>query len=195
MLMNQPLFHRETMTLIVNNEPMPAELLSRVRSSIPEAERYNLKFVVYPVNQGIGGQLDVAQLLDGLNQMAVVRNFGLSLAALQKTLQADWNRKGGVGQLFQEQPTQKPARKAKPRVLRANSTPSPKTKSRRAASSEEALPLVEVGTRISVTDPRRNMTGRILHSDQKLTKVMWDSGRKSVIDTKRLHLKRFYKIG
>ncbi len=181
------------MTLIVNAEPIPAELLSKVRSSLPEEERYNVKFVVYPIAQGACGQMDAAQLLEGLDQVAVVRNFGLSPQALQKTLQADWNGKGRIVRVIRDQPTRKPSRRRKPRIIRPKKVPLPQIKSRVDSPRKELFPPVEIGTLI--TDPRRNMTGRVLDSDQKLTKVMWDSGRKSIIDTKRLYVKRFYKIG
>ena len=183
------------MTLIVNGDPIPAELLSKVRSTVPEEERYNLKFVVYPIAQGICGQMDAAQLVEGLDQVAVVRNFGLSPKALQKTLQADWNGKGRVVRVIRDQPARKSARKAKLRVTQPKKIPSQQVKVRVENPRKELFPPVEIGTLVTVTDPRRTMTGRILDSDQKLTKVMWDSGRKSVIDTKRLYTKRFYKIG
>ena len=187
-------FHRDTMTLIVNDEPIPAELLSKVRGGLPDDERYSLKFIVYPVAQGVCAELDVARLVDGLDQIAVVRNFGLSPAALKKALEDDWNgRESFVADVRPEPP--KPIEKKKVARIRSKETAPRPSIEKVPVAPQDTYPPVEIGSRITVEDENGSKVGRILSSDKKVTRVMWDMGAKSIIKTRDLYLKQIYKIG
>lgn len=218
--MNTEYYHPQSQVFVTGRQALDPQFIHHMRQALPESHRYNAKFVVISMAEGLSGQVDREWFADWLEILGNVRASGCSPKDIEKALAQITDgkeRKKAPCIPVSNDPNQRLAAYAanenadteeepieeafdeeeeikNKESLRKSKKPKGKSSEKKSKGSSASAGHIRKGSTIFNLDPRRKAKGTVLEVTDKTILVEWQKTGKRELNIDRVLNPRLYKI-